>query len=140
VIGQPDNKGVEMALTARHTRLAAIAIATAVASSLAPGAAASSERLNVNPSTGYATPAQPPGETVQVNPSTGYASVGQPSTTRLAATPRLIAPPTAGEASSGFDWASAGIGAAGGGGLVLVLTLSAATVGVGGLRRVRRVS
>jgi hypothetical protein len=140
VIGQPDNKGVEMALTARHIRLAAIAIATAVASSLAPGAAASSETLNVNPSTGYATPALPPGDTVQVNPSTGYASVGQPSTARLAATPSSPEPPTAGEASSGFDWASAGIGAAAGAGLVLVLMLSAATVGVGGLRRARRAS
>ena len=129
-----------MALTARHTRLAAIAITTAVASSLAPGAAASSETLNVNPSTGYATPALPPGDTVQVNPSTGYASVGQPSTARLAATPRSPEPTIAGEASSGFDWASAGIGAAAGAGLVLVLMLSAATVGVGGLRRARRAS
>jgi hypothetical protein len=42
--------------------------------------------------------------------------------------------------SVGFDWGSAGIGAAAGAGLVLVLTLSAATVGVGGLRRARRVS
>ena len=129
-----------MTITARHTRLAAIAIATAVAGSLAPGVAASSETLNVNPSTGYATPAPAPGDAVQVNPSTGYASVGQPSTTPLAATPRSMEPPTAAEASSGFDWASAGIGAAAGGGLVLVLTLSAATVGLGGLRRARRVS
>ena len=97
-----------------------------------PGAAASSEKLNVNPSTGYATPAPPPGETVHVNPSTGYASVGQPSTTPVAATPRSIETPTAAEASSGFDWGSAGIGAAAGAGLVLMLTLSAATVGVGG--------
>jgi len=41
--------------------------------------------------------------------------------------------------ASGFDWASAGIGAAAGAGLVLMLVLSAATVGVGGLRRARRV-
>ena len=82
-----------MALTARNTRLAALVIATAVAGSLAPGAAASSDTLNVNPSTGYATPAPSPRETVQVNPSTGYASVGQPSTTPLAATPRSIEPP-----------------------------------------------
>jgi len=136
---QPDNKGVEMALAARHTKLAAVAIAIAVAGSLAPGVSASSERFNVNPSTGYATPAPPPGETVHVNPSTGYASVGRPSTTPLAATSGSIEPPTAAEASSGFDWSSAGIGAAAGGGLVLVLTLSAATVGVGGLRRARRV-
>jgi len=129
-----------MALTARHPRLAAIVVATAVASSLAPGAAASSERLNVNPSTGFATPAPPPGETVKVNPSTGYASVGQPSTTRPAATASSIEPPSGAVASSGFDWASAGIGAAAGAGLVLVLMLSAATVGVGGLRRARRVS
>ena len=129
-----------MALTARNTRLAALAIATALASSLAPGAAASSEKLNVNPSTGYATPAPSTPETVQVNPSTGYASVGQPSTTPLAATPRSIESPTAPESSSGFDWASAGIGAAAGAGLVLMLVLSAATVGVGGLRRARRVS
>jgi hypothetical protein len=129
-----------MALTARHTRLATIAIATAVASSLAPGAAASSERLYVNPSTGFATPAPPPGETVKVNPSTGYASVGQPSTTRLTAIPASTEPPIAGETSSGFDWASAGIGAAAGAGLVLVLVLSAATGGVGGLRRTRRAS
>jgi hypothetical protein len=129
-----------MALAARNTGLAAIVIATAVAGSLAPGAAASSETLNVNPSTGYATPAPPPGETVQVNPSTGYASVGQPSTTPPVATPRSMELPTAAEASSGFDWASAGIGAAAGAGLVLVLTLSAATVGVGGLSRARRAS
>jgi hypothetical protein len=128
-----------MALTARNTRLAALVIATAVAGSLAPGAAASSEKLNVNPSTGYATPAASTPETVQVNPSTGYASVGQPSTTPLAATPRSIEPATGAEASSGFDWGSAGIGAAAGAGLVLVLVLSAVTVGVGGLRRARRV-
>ena len=128
-----------MALTARNTRLAALVIATAVAGSLAPAAAASSETLYVNPSTGYATPAPSTRETVQVNPSTGYASAGQPSTTPLAATPRSIEPTTAAESSSGFDWASAGIGAAAGGGLVLVLTLSAATVGLGGPRRARRV-
>ena len=109
-----------MALTARNTRLAALAVATAVAGSLAPGAAASPEKLNVNPSTGYATPV----------PS-------KPSTAPVAATPRSIETPTAAEPSSGFDWASAGIGAAVGAGLVLVLTLSAATAGVGGLRRAR---
>jgi hypothetical protein len=128
-----------MALTARNIRLAALVIATAVAGSLAPGAAASTDMLYVNPSTGYATPAPSTRETVQVNPSTGYASVGQPSTTPLARTPGSIESPTAAEASSGFDWASAGIGAAAGGGLVLVLTLLAATVGVGGLRRAQRV-
>jgi hypothetical protein len=128
-----------MALTARNTRLAALVIATAVTGSLAPGAAASTEMLYVNPSTGYATPAPSTRETVQVNPSTGYASVGQPSTTPLAATPRSIVPPTAAESSSGFDWASAGLGAAAGGGLVLVLALSATTVGVGRPRRARRV-
>ena len=128
-----------MALTARNIRLAALVIATAVAGSLAPGAAASTDMLYVNPSTGYATPAPSTRETVQVNPSTGYASVGQPSTTPLAPTPGSIESPTAAEASSGFDWASAGIGAAAGGGLVLVLTLLAATVGVGGLRRAQRV-
>ena len=114
-------------------------IATAVAGSLAPGAAASSEMLYVNPSTGYATPAPSTRETVQVNPSTGFASVGRPSTTPVAATPRSFEPPTAAESSSGFDWASAGIGAASGGGLVLALTLSAATIGVGGPRRAQRV-
>ena len=101
-----------MALTAWKTRLAALVIATAVAGSLAPGAAAKFERHNVNPSTGFATPA--------------------PST------PRSIESPTAAESSSGFDWGSAGVGAAVGAGLVLVLVLSAATVGVGGLRRARR--
>jgi hypothetical protein len=110
-----------MVLKTRKTGLAAIVIATAVAGSIAPGAAASFERMNVNPGSGFATPAPPPGKTVQVNPSTGFES------------------PTAAEASSGFDWASAGIGAATGAGLVLVLVLSAATVGVGGLRRARRV-
>jgi hypothetical protein len=128
-----------MALTARNTRLAALVIATAVAGSLAPGAAASSEKLNVNPSTGYATPAPSTGETIKVNPSTGYASVEQPLTTPIAVTPRSIESPTVAESSSGLDWASAGIGAAAGAGLVLVLMLSAATVGVGGLRRARRV-
>jgi hypothetical protein len=127
-----------MALTAKNTGLAAVAIATAVAGSLAPGASASFERMNVDPGSGFATPAPPPGQTVQVNPSTGYASIGEPSDTPLA-TPRSIESPTAAESSSGFDWASAGIGAAAGAGLVLVLTLSAATVGVGGLRRARRV-
>lgn len=128
-----------MALTTRNTRLAALAIATALAGSPAPGAAASSEKLNVDPSTGYATPAPSTRETIQVNPSTGYASVAQSSTTPLAATPRSIDSPTAAESSSGFDWASAGIGAAAGAGLVLMLVLSAATVGVGGLRHARRV-
>jgi hypothetical protein len=128
-----------MVLTARHTKLAAVAIATAVAGSLAPGAAASFEKLNVNPSTGYATPAPSTTETVQVNPSTGYASIGQPSDTPVATKPGSIESPTAAESSSGFDWASAGIGAAAGAGLVLMLVLSAATIGVGGLRRARRV-
>jgi len=128
-----------MALTARNTRLAALVITTAVAGSLAQGAAASFEKLNVNPSTGYATPAPSTRETVQVNPSTGYASIGQPSDTPVAATTRSIESPTATESPSGFDWASAGIGAAAGAGLVLMLVLSAATVGVGGLRRPRRV-
>jgi hypothetical protein len=128
-----------MALTARNTRLAALVIATAVAGAIAPGAVASSETLNVNPSTGYATPALSTPETVRVNPSTGYASIGQPSDTPLAATRRPIEPPTPAEASSEFDWASAGIGAAAGAGLVLILVLMAATVGVGGLRRARRV-
>src|SRR5829696_3853472 len=128
-----------MALTDRNTRLAALVIATAVAGSLAPGAAASFEKLNVNPSTGYATPAPSTPETIQVNPSTGYASVVPPSPTPLAATPRSIESPTAAESSSGFDWASAGLGAAAGAGLALMLVLSAATAGVGGLRRARRV-
>jgi hypothetical protein len=128
-----------MVLTARKTGLAAIVIAIAVAGSLPPGAAASFEGMNVNPSTGFATPAPPPGETIQVNPSTGYASIGEPSDAPLAATPRSTESPTAAGSSSGFDWASAGIGAATGAGLVLVLVLSAATVGVGGLRRTRRV-
>ena len=128
-----------MVLTARHTRFAAVAIATAVGGSLAPGAAASFEKLNVNPSTGYATPAPSTPETVRVNPSIGYASIGQPSDTAVAVPPRSIVSPTAAESSSGFDWASAGIGAATGAGLVLMLVLSAATVGVGGLRRARRV-
>jgi hypothetical protein len=124
-----------MALTARNTRLAAIVIATAVAGSLAPGAAASSEPLTVNPSTGYVTPVPSTSETIQVNPSTGYVSGGQPST---AATPRSSEPPTAAEPSSGFDWASAAIGAAAGAGLVLALTLSVTTAGVGAPRRPRR--
>jgi hypothetical protein len=130
-----------MALTARNTRLAALVIATAVAGcSLAPGAAASTETLYVNPSTGHATPAPSARETVQVNPSTGYASVGPPSTTPPAATARAIEPPAAAEPSSGFDWASAGIGAVAGGALALVLalTLSATTIGPGGPRRARR--
>jgi hypothetical protein len=67
-----------MALTARHTKLAAVAIATAVAGSLAPAASASSETLYVNPSTGYATPAPPPAETVQVNPPQGMRRSGGP--------------------------------------------------------------
>ena len=128
-----------MALTARNTRLAAIVIATAVAGSLAPEPPRAPRRSTSIRRRASRPPRRRPGETVQVNPSTGYASVGQPSTTPLAATPGSIEPPTAAESSSGFDWASAGIGAAAGGGLVLVLALSAATVGVGGLRRARRV-
>jgi hypothetical protein len=110
-----------MALTAGKTGLAALVIATAMAGSLAPGAAASFEKVYVNPSTGSATPLPSTPETAQVNPSSSIES------------------PTAAESSSGFDWASAGIGAAAGAGLVLVLVLSAATVGVGGVRRARRV-
>lgn len=125
-----------MALTGRKTWLAAIVIGTAVAGSLAPAASAGSEReqLYVNPSTGYVTPAPPAGETVQVNPSTGYASVSDPSASDAVA---AIEPAAAAPASSGFDWTSAGIGAAAGGGLVLVLMLSLATIGVGGLSRAR---
>jgi hypothetical protein len=127
-----------MALNARNTTLAALVIATSVAGSLAPTVSANPETLYVNPSTGYATPAPSARGTVQVNPSTGYASVGQRTATPLAAAPRSLEPGTTAEASSGLDWASAGIGAAAGAGLVLVLLLSAATLGVGGLRRAPR--
>jgi hypothetical protein len=131
-----------MALTKGNSRLAAILIGIAVAGALAPGAAASAEgnsapreELYVNPSTGYVTAAPPAGGTVQVNPSTGFASVGERPAPSPVATSRPIERAPTVEASVGFDWASAGIGAAAGAGLVLALMLSLATVGVGGLTR-----
>jgi hypothetical protein len=146
-MAQLHRKGVKMALTKGKSRLAAILIGIAVAGALAPGGAASAEgnpapreQLYVNPSTGYVTAAPPAGETVHVNPSTGFASVGEPAASNPVAMSRSTEQATTAEASDGFDWASAGIGAAAGAGLVLALMLSLATVGVGGLTRPRRAS
>jgi len=112
-----------MALTRRNTRLAASLICIAVAGALAPGAAEAGstprEQLDVNPSTGFASVAEPPAS----NPIA------------IASSPEQAATP---EASDGFDWASAGIGAAAGAVLVLALMVSLATVGVGGLALPRR--
>jgi hypothetical protein len=83
--------------------------------------AASASHVYVNPSTGYATPAPAAGQKIQVNPSTGYASVGEPSTADIAAAssspePLAVAEPSPG----GFDWGSAGVGAAVAGVLMLL--------------------
>jgi hypothetical protein len=149
-MAQQQRKGVKkMELTRRNTRLAASLIGIALAGALAPGAAASveassapREQLYVNPSTGYASPAPaaPSGGTVHVNPSTGFASVGEPPASNPIAMARSTEQAATPEASDGFDWASAGIGAAAGAGLVLALMLSLATVGVGGLALPRRAS
>jgi hypothetical protein len=146
-MAQPQSKGVKMALTRRNTRLAASLIGIAVAGALASGAAASAEgssapreQLYVNPSTGYVTAAPPADEAVHVNPSTGFASVAEPAASNPIATSGSTEQAASAEASDGFDWASAGIGAAAGAGLVLALMLSLATICVGGLRRPRRAS
>jgi hypothetical protein len=115
-----------MALTRRNTRLAGILVGMAVAGALVPGAAAGAEVSSA------------PREQLYVNPSTGFASVGEPPASKpiaLAPSPEQAGTP---EASDGFDWASAGIGAAAGAGLVFALMLSLATVGVGGLARTTR--
>jgi hypothetical protein len=133
-----------MALTVRNARLAAIVIGIAVAAALAPAAVASADgsssddRFYVNPGTGYATPAPAADETIRVNPSTGYASVAERSASEPVAAARPTEPAVATERSSGFDWASAGIGAAGGAALALILMVSLGVLGVRWLRRAPR--
>jgi hypothetical protein len=135
-----------MAHTTGNTRLAAIVIGLAAAAALAPGAASAEgssaprEQLYVNPSTGYATPAPAAGGTIEVNPSTGFATVAERPASKPIPASLPIEQTASGAASDGFDWVSAGIGAAVGAGLVLALMLSLATVGVGGLTRLRRAS
>jgi hypothetical protein len=136
-----------MALTATNARLVAIVIGTALAGAVAPPAAASpegtsppAERLYVNPSTGYVTPAPAADQTVQVNPSTGYASVPEHSPADLGAGARAIEHAVAAEPSSGLDWPSAGIGAAAGAILMLLLVLSLAKTGAVQLKRGPRIS
>jgi hypothetical protein len=133
-----------MALTTGNARLAAIVIGITAAAALAPGAASAEEssapreQLYVNPSTGYATAAPAAGETIEVNPSTGFASVGGPPASEPIPASLPIEQTASAPASDGFDWASAGIGAAAA--LVLALMLSLATVGMGRLTRLRRAS
>ena len=136
-----------MALTGVKARLASVLIGIAVAGALAPGAAASADgssaprdELYVNPSTGFVAAAPAAAGTVNVNPSTGFASVAEQPASDSVATPGPVEQAPAAEAPDGFDWASAGIGAAAGAGLVLALMLSLVTLGVGGLTRATRAS
>jgi hypothetical protein len=95
----------------RNTSLALLLAAALFASVLASGASAdygtspgSEEQIYVNPSTGYASP------TPVVQPS-----VSQPAVDEAAQT----------ASSGGFDWPSAGIGAAAGTALLLTLIAAA---------------
>jgi hypothetical protein len=101
----------------KNTSLALLLAAALFASVLASGASAqhgtspgSGESIYVNPSTGHASPAP------TVRPSVSQSAVDEP------------AEPTS---SGGFDWPSAGIGAAAGAALLLALMAAA------GLRRTR---
>lgn len=134
-----------MAFTRRTARLASILTGIAVMGALACGAAASAspaprDELYVNPSTGFVTAAPAAAGTVHVNPSTGFASVEDRPAPNPVATSSPVEQAPAADAPDGFDWGSAGIGAAAGAGLVLALMLSLATLGVGGLRRATRAS
>jgi hypothetical protein len=111
-----------MSHSATKTKLAAVLIAAALAALPAAGASAHrgtvpsppSEEIYVNPSTGYPSSLPATNDEINVNPSTGFAAESSP-----ADEPR----PAAGEApsSTGFDWPSAAIGAAGGTALLLML-------------------
>jgi hypothetical protein len=95
----------------KNTSLALLLAAALFASVLASGASAhygtspgSEEKIYVNPSTGYASPSPP------VLPSVSQPAVDEP------------AEPTS---SGGFDWPSAGIGAAAGSALLVALMAAA---------------
>ena len=125
---------------AATTRVASLLTAAAVAAALAAGASAGSpaqeDEIYVNPSTGFASTMPQTGPKVYVNPSTGFASGANASSSSSdeVTISQLPQPALAEPAQGGFDWPSAGIGAAAAGGLVLLLL--AAVVGLG--RRGRR--
>jgi hypothetical protein len=122
---------------ASTARLATIlAAAVALTGALAPGAASARPPIYVNPSTGY--PSYPTSEDrpIYVNPSTGFASGGAeaPASSSepmgAARTSQVAHDPA--PATDGFDWPSAGIGAAVGGAfLLIVLAATTAITGRG---------
>jgi len=117
----------------KNTSLALLLAAALFASVLASGASAqygtspgSGESIYVNPSTGHASGS---GESIYVNPSTGHASPAP--TVRPSVSPSAVDEPAEPTSSGGFDWPSAGIGAAAGAALLVALMAAA------GLRRTR---
>jgi hypothetical protein len=123
---------------ASNTRLATILIATvALTMALAAGAASARpyEEFYVNPSTGYPSSLPWEGKQIYVNPSTGFASGAEatessPDPTGAASTPQVALDHPA--SAGGFDWPSAGIGAAAGAAfLMIVLAATTAITGRG---------
>jgi hypothetical protein len=107
-----------MTRIATKTRLAAALMGVAVAIAFSTAASAHTQ-VSVNPSTGYASDAPAPDREIYVNPSTGFPGSDEAAEATSPAAPL----PASEEPSSGagFDWPSAGIGAAGGTALILVL-------------------
>jgi hypothetical protein len=106
-----------MTRIATKTRLAAALMSVAVAMAFSTAASAHTQ-VSVNPSTGYASDAPAPDRENYVNPSTGFPGSKAAEPTSPAAPLPASEEPSSG---AGFDWPSAGIGAAGGTALILVL-------------------
>jgi hypothetical protein len=117
---------------ASTTRLAAIlAAAVALTGAFAPAAASARPPIYVNPSTGY--PSYPASEDkpISVNPSTGFASgaeAPESSSEPMGAARMSQAALDPGPSADGFDWPSAGIGAAVSGAFLLIVLAATTTV------------
>jgi hypothetical protein len=112
----------------RHTRLATLLTAAAGLGPLAPGASALPyEQIYVDPSTGYATPA-PTGSRADSIEYRGDAATGGYASAKRSSVelPPAVAEPAS---ASGFDWTSAGIGAAAVGGLLLIVLATTVAMG-----------
>ena len=123
-----------MISSAHRIRVATLLATAAAIGTLAPAASANHalnvprphEGIYVNPSTGFASivaTASRPQSKIYVNPSTGFATPASAPSSEPA--PATLTQPS----PAGFDWPSAGIGAAAIGGLMLLLL--AAMIGVG---------
>jgi hypothetical protein len=111
-------------IATRTTRAAAL-MGIGVAMAFSPAASAD-ESVYVNPSTGFASGAAAPDHEIYVNPSTGFVESDEAAEATSPAAP--LPPPDKPSSDGGFDWPSAGIGAAGG--TALVFALLAGTVGM----------